>query len=164
MIKFLPLISLFVLVFSLCVFQSRGEDHAPDTVVTGMYINSIHNIDFKQKEYAISLWLWLKYRNKEFDFEKNIEIPQAKSVTKSFTTTDSTKDGRVYLLMKLDCIMKDAWKIDKFPFDFQTLRLMIENSQYDSTELVFKVDTVGDRYGKFAINGWKIIPDSFIIR
>jgi len=157
--KLLPLAGLFL--FLLCLSSVKSSGAAPDTVTTGIYITSIHNIDFKQKEYAITLWLWLKYRNKDFDFEKNIEIPQAKSVTKSFTTTDSTKDGRVYLIMKLDCIMKDSWKTAKFPFDYQTLRLTIENSQYDSTELVFGVDTLGAHYGAFAINGWSIRPDSF---
>lgn len=33
---------------------------APDTVKAGVYVTSIHDIDFKQKEYAVSLWLWLK--------------------------------------------------------------------------------------------------------
>lgn len=153
---------IFILLLLACIsYISSNAGNVPDTVTTGVYINSIHNIDFKQKEYAISLWMWFKYRNKEFDFDKNIEIPQAKSVTKSFTTSDTTKDGKIYILMKLDCVMKDSWKINKFPFDYQALRLTVENSQYDSTDLVFKVDTLGSQYGNFAISGWTIIKDSF---
>ncbi|MEO6905084.1 MAG: hypothetical protein ABI148_01880, partial [Ginsengibacter sp.] len=72
---------------------------APDTVKTGIYITSIHDIDFKQKEYTITFWLWLKYKNKEFDFMQNLEVPQAKSVTRSFATTD-TSGNEIYLLMK----------------------------------------------------------------
>jgi len=33
----------------------------------------------KQKEYAVNLWLWLKYKNKDFNFLQNLEVPQAKT-------------------------------------------------------------------------------------
>jgi hypothetical protein len=35
-----------------------AQDVKPDTVKVGVYITSIHDIDFKQKEYALNLWLW----------------------------------------------------------------------------------------------------------
>ncbi len=136
--------------------KAYAENGVPDTVLAGIYINSIHNIDFKQKEFAISCWLWLRYNNRDFDFIQNLEIPSAKSVNKSFSTIDTT-DGDVYLLMKLDCVMKDTWKIDNFPFDRQSLRFTIENSQYDSSQLVFKADTAGNHFDvKYTIRGWNI--------
>lgn len=138
-----------------------SQDAPPDTVYTGIYITSIHDIDFKQKEYTVNLWLWLKYKNKDFDFVQNLEVPQAKTVAKSFSTLD-TSGNRIYLLMKLQCVMKDSWKINSFPFDRQKLRLSIENSQYDSKSLVFAADTVGKHYDpRFTVNGWAI--DSFNI-
>ena len=133
-------------------------------MLSGIYITSIHNIDFKQKEYAVTFWAWFKYKNKDFDFATNIEIPNAKTFTKSFSSDTTAEGGRRYVLMKLECVMKDNWKIDKFPFDYQNLRLTIENSQYDTTDLVFKVDTVGAQYGVFAINGWNILKDSVSFR
>ena len=142
-------------------FNCFGQNTPPDTVYTGIYITSIHNIDFRQKEYAINLWLWLKYKKKEFDFAKNLELPQAKSVSISFNTVD-TSDGKVYMLMKLQCVMKDSWKIANFPFDRQNLRLSLENSQFDSSALVFANDTIkGKQYDRFTLNGWKIDDDSF---
>jgi hypothetical protein len=140
--------------FLLSSNMSYGE--TPDTVKTGVYITSIHNIDFKQKEYAVSLWLWLRYHKKDFDFQQNLEIPQAKSVTKSFATMDSS-GGDYYLLMKLDCVMKDSWKINNFPFDHQKLRFSIENSQFDSKALVFVPDHSGQSFdAKYTLRGWKI--------
>ncbi|NCI49291.1 hypothetical protein GWC95_05100 [Sediminibacterium roseum] len=130
-----------------------------DTVKTGIYITSIHDIDFKQNEYTVNLWLWMKYKRKEFDFVQNLEIPQAKSFTKLYSTVD-TSHGRVYLLMKLQCVMKDSWKINNFPFDRQRLRLSLENSQYDSKSLIFSPDTVGKHFDpRFTLRGWNI--DSF---
>jgi hypothetical protein len=144
-----------------CFFVSIlfAQEQKPDTVATGIYITSIHDIDFKQQEYTVDFWLWLKYKNPDFDFIHNLEIPSAKSVDKYFTTAD-TSNGQVYLLMKLQCVMKDSWRITNFPFDKQTLRLSIENSQYDKSAMVFKPDTLGQHYDpRFTLRGWMI--DSF---
>lgn len=141
--------------------RATAQDAPPDTVLTGIYITSIHNIDFKDKEFAINLWLWLKYKNKEFDFYNNLEVPAAKTVSKEFVTVDSS-GGKIYMLMKLSCLMKDTWRIANFPFDNQKLRINIENSQYDSRSLVFAPDTVGNHYDpRFTLSGWFI--DSCVI-
>lgn len=133
-----------------------AQSATPDTVKVGIYITSIHDIDFKQKEYTVTFWLWLKYKNKDFDFMHNLEIPMAKSFTRSFATTDSS-NNRIYLLMKIQCVMKDTWKIRNFPFDRQKLRLSIENSQFDENSLVFVRDTLGKNYDpRFTLSGWTI--------
>ncbi len=144
-----------------CVIQSDAQKSHPDTVSTGLYITSIHDIDFKQNEYTINFWLWLRYKNKAFDFAQNLEIPQAKSFTKLYSTIDSSK-GEIYTLMKVQCIMKDSWKIGNFPFDKQKLRLSLENSQFDSKDLIFVSDTSGKHYDpRFTLRDW--IIDSFIV-
>ncbi len=147
---------LLFLIIILLSFKSFAQNTPPDTVKIGVYITSIHDIDFKQKEYAVNLWLWLKYKNKEFNFPENLEIPQAKQVEKSFSTVD-TSGGMVYVQMKLQCIMKDSWRIDNFPFDRQTLRFSVENSQFDKNALIFQPDTVGQHFDpRFALRGWSI--------
>ena len=140
---------------------SHAEDSKPDTVSVGIYITSIHNIDFKEKEYTVSFWLWLKYKNRDFDFYNNLEIPQAKTVEKAFSLVDSSGE-KVYMQMKLQCVMKDNWRIANFPFDEQKLRLSIENSQFDSRYLVFTPDTVGNHFDpRFTLRGWTI--DSCVV-
>ena len=158
--KSIPIVLVILLINSFVKLAAQAQV-TPDTVKVGIYIVSIHDIDFKQKEYAISFWLWLKYKNKDFDFVKNLEVPQAKSVDKSFSVLD-TSGEEVNLQMKMQCVMKDNWKIANFPFDKQKLRLSIENSQYDSRYLVFKPDTVGKHFDpRFVLNGWLI--DSCIV-
>ena len=132
-----------------------------DTVKTGIYITSIHNIDFKQNEYEVNMWVWFTYHDPELNFIDNLEIPQAKSFTRSFTTIDST-GGKYYVLMKLQCTMKDSWRINNFPFDRQNLHLSLENSQFDVGSMVFLPDTLGKHFdARFTLRGWDI--DSFKI-
>ncbi|ARS40249.1 hypothetical protein CA265_11540 [Sphingobacteriaceae bacterium GW460-11-11-14-LB5] len=135
---------------------SFAQKNTPDTVKTGIYVTSIHDIDFKDKEYTVNFWLWLKYKNKEFNFADNLEVPQAKTVSKSFSTID-TSGNEVYMLMKLQCVMKDSWSINNFPFDHQLLRLSVENSQFDSSSLIFVPDTLGKQFDpRFTLRGWNI--------
>src|SRR6185295_74698 len=108
------------LFFSIFISTLSFAQGKPDTVSVGIYIVSIHDIDFRQKEYSVNFWVWFRYKRKEFDMWQNLEIPQAKTVTKSFLTVDST-DG-IYMLMKLQCVMKDSWRTNNFPFDRQKLR------------------------------------------
>lgn len=151
-----PVVLFSVVLFLFLSKSLLAQDSPPDTVSTGIYITSIHDIDFKQKEYTITFWLWLKYKNKDFDFLNNLEVPHAKTVSRSFATIDSSND-KIYLLMKMQCVMKDSWRIRNFPFDKQKLRLSIENSQYDSKSLVFIRDTVGKNYDpRFTLSQWKI--------
>jgi hypothetical protein len=148
------LIAFIIILFTSSV--TNAQQATPDTVYSGVYITSIHDINFKDKEYNINLWLWLKYKNKKFDFLHNLEVPQAKSVTTSYSTIDSS-DNKIYLLMKLQCVMKDSWAIDNFPFDRQKLRFSIENSQFDSKSLVFAADTLGKHFDpRFTLRGWRI--------
>ncbi|GAA4308551.1 ligand-gated ion channel [Mucilaginibacter gynuensis] len=149
----IKILAVITILFSL---TANAQKTKPDTVKTGIYITSIHNINFKDKEYTINLWLWMKYKNKDFDFEHNLEVPLAKTVDKAFSTVDTT-NGQIYLMMKLQCVMKDTWAIDNFPFDKQTLRFSIENSQFDSDALVFVPDTLGKHFDpRFTLRGWTI--------
>lgn len=156
-------LTLFFILYVLFAGTSGYAQDVPvkDTVKVGIYITSIHDIDFKQKEYTVNFWLWLTYKNRDFNFLDNLEIPQAKTVEKAFSVVDSSGES-IYMQMKLQCVMKDSWKIASFPFDQQRLRLSIENSQYDSRSLVFVADTLGNHYDpRFTLNGWTI--DSFVI-
>jgi len=149
-------------IFSLtlcCNIYAQGDKK--DTVYTGIYITSIHNIDFKQHEFTITFWLWMKYKNPELDFVNNLEVPNAKTVDKTFFTIDTTDNG-IVMQMQMQCIMKDSWQITNFPFDEQKLRVSLENSQYDTSTMIFVADTLGEKYDKrFALHGWYI--DSCII-
>ncbi len=151
------LLFLSFLIFTSCIIiKSSAQEAKIDTVKVGIYITSIHDIDFKQKEYTVIFWLWLKYKNKDFNFLQNLEMPQAKTVEKSFSTVDSSGD-QISMMMKLQCVMKDSWRIGNFPFDRQTLRLSLENSQYDSRSLIFIPDTVGQHFDpRFTLRGWRI--------
>jgi hypothetical protein len=79
----------------------------------------------------------------------------AKSVDESFYTID-TSGGQVSMQMKLQCVMKDSWRIENFSFDQQTLRFTIENSQFSAKSLVFVADTVGEHFDRRFTSAWMV--------
>ena len=118
---------------------------------------SIHDINFHDKEYTIRFWLWFLYDSPEFDFSKQLDIPNAKSIDPPEIIVDSI-DGKAWVMMKMKCTMKESWVVGDFPFDSQHLHVQIENTLFDKNTLVFEPDLTGSRYEKkIAIDGWKIM-------
>jgi hypothetical protein len=128
----------------------------PDTVKVGTYVISVHDINFHDKEYTARFWLWFVYNNPDFDFSRQLDIPNAKSIDEPEIIYDSL-NGKAWTIMKMKSTMKESWNVKDFPFDQQHLRIQIENSLFDNKTLVFAADTVGSKYDKKeAIDGWAI--------
>jgi hypothetical protein len=128
----------------------------PDTVKVGAYIISVHDINFHEKEYTARFWLWFVYSNPDFDFSKQLDIPNAKSIEAPEIINDST-DGKAWAIMKMKSTMKESWNVKDFPFDQQHLKIQIENTLFDNNSLVFVPDVKGSKHDeKEAIDGWEI--------
>ena len=154
-----------VLLFCSVALTSMGQDDSlivPDTVKVGAYVISVHDINFHEKEYTIRFWLWFVYDNPEFDFSKQLDIPNAKSIEPPEIIMDSL-DNKAWAIMKMKCIMKESWDVQDFPFDRQHLKVQIENTLFDNKRLVFTPDVKGSQFDKAeAIDGWEI--KNFIVR
>jgi len=145
---------LLAIVFVLSGFFKLSAQ--PDTVKTGAYIISVHDINFHDKEYTIRFWLWFLYNNPDFNFSNQLDITNAKSIEQPDIITDEM-EGKTWAMMKMKCVMKENWQVHDFPFDKQHLKVKIENSIYDVNSLVFKPDVKGSVFGEDeTIDGWTI--------
>jgi hypothetical protein len=147
---------LFSFIFLLSFTSEAEEKNTPDTVKIGSYIISIHDINFKNKEYTSRFWLWMLYDNPEFDFVKQVEVPNAKTLEKPDVIVD-TLEKNIWVLMKMKCVMKQSWEVTDYPFDNQELNLHVENTMFDASSLVFKADTAGSRCDPtLTVDGWDV--------
>lgn len=152
------ILTLLLIVFApLSLLAQDGKKPQPDTVTIGAYVISIHDIDFYNKEYTTRFWLWVRYNNNQkFNFPAQIDIPNAKDITRPEVISD-TVDNLVWQLLKMKCVMKENWKVTDFPFDKQKLTVHVENSIYDRNSLVFVADQAGSTYDReLALDGWRI--------
>src|SRR6478736_6984506 len=128
----------------------------PDTVKVGAYVMSVHDINFHDKEYTARFWLWFLYKNKGFDFVRQLDITNAKSIDQPQVLQDSIGHEQ-WSMLKMKCVMKENWNVLDFPFDKQHLNVHIENSLFDKNSLVFKADEKGSKYDpEGTLAGWKI--------
>ncbi len=128
----------------------------PDSVKVGAYVISVHDINFHDKEYTSRFWLWFLYDNPNFDFSKQLDIPNAKSIEDPQVINDSL-GGKTWVLMKMKAVMKENWNVQDFPFDRQHLRIQVENTMFDNSSMVFVPDIPGSHFDKDeAIDGWTI--------
>jgi hypothetical protein len=143
------------LVIFFCLFVSQIQAQ-PDTVKVGAYVISLHDINFRDKEYTMRFWLWFVYDNPDFDFTKQLDIPNAKTIEPPEIIMDSV-DGKAWVIMKMKCTMKEKWMVNDFPFDKQHLRVQIENTLFDNKSLVFVPDVLGSKFDKEdVLDGWTI--------
>jgi hypothetical protein len=151
------LIFLLLVITRFSLAQDSLSQDTPDTVKVGAYVIGLHDINFHEKEYTIRFWLWFVYDNPDFDFSKQLDIPNAKEIGPPEIIQDSI-DGKAWTIMKMKCVMKESWDVQDFPFDMQHLRLQVENTLFDKRSLVFVPDVKGSRFDeKEAIDGWRIV-------
>ena len=86
-LKFLALV-FFALV------GARTLSAQSDTVKVGTFIISVHDINFRDKEYTARFWLWFLYNNPDFDFSTQLDIPNAKSIDPAEIILDSIDEKR----------------------------------------------------------------------
>jgi hypothetical protein len=145
--------TLLVVLLLLLFTAARAQ---PDSVKVGAYVISVHDINFHDKEYTSRFWLWFLYDNPDFDFSKQLDIPNAKTIDQPEVINDSLQ-GKAWVLMKMKAVMKENWNVQDFPFDRQHLRIQIENTMFDNSTMVFVPDVAGSHFDKDeAIDGWRI--------
>lgn len=135
---------------------SQDSVSRPDTVKIGCYIVSLHNFNFREKEYTARFWLWMLYDSPEIEFHDDVEIPNAKTLHFDAIVDDST-EGNKWVQLKITATMKETWHVKDYPFDEQELHIIVENSKYDARTVVFVPDTVGQYYDPdLVVEGWHI--------
>lgn len=145
----------FLILGAVTAFAQEEQTPASE-VKAGVYIISVHDINFRDKEYTLRFWLWFIYDNPRFDFAGQLDLPNAKDIEIQETIYDSL-DGKRWAIMKMKATMKNSWNVHDFPFDKQSLKMHIENTLFDKRSLVFVPDTVGSSYDpEEAIDGWRV--------
>jgi hypothetical protein len=135
-----------------------------EIVKSGFYLISLHNFNFREKEYTARFWLWMFYKDPQLDFANTLDIPNAKEFDKQSVLLDSLVDEHgqklYWLQMKIRAVMKQSWRVRDYPFDAQTLYIRLENSKFDNTFLKFVADR--ESYGQIydrreTIDGWEVV-------
>jgi len=72
--------SLILILLLTVSLVGRVQAAVADTVTAGAYVISVHDINFRDKEYTMRFWLWFLYKNPGFNFTTQLDLPNAKSI------------------------------------------------------------------------------------
>lgn len=133
---------LFPLAASLLIALSVSAQK--DTCTVGLFINSIYDFKLDDKSYMADFWMWMNYKNDSLHFENAAEITNSKSADFSHYTNEKIGEWN-WVAQKCRAQLVHQWDVSNYPFDQQKLRIEIEDSQYDTTELVYKADKANSK-------------------
>ena len=129
--QFLLFVSVFLLGIT-CFAQK-------DTCKIGIYVNSIYDFKLDDKSYMADFWMWMNYKNDSLRFENNAEITNSKAAEFSHYSMEKKGEWN-WAAQKCRAQLIHQWDVSKFPFDKQYLRIEIEDSQTDTSKLVYEAD------------------------
>lgn len=133
--------SLLLIAALLSLFTATAQK---DTCKVGVYINSLYDFKLDDKSYMADFWMWMNYTDDSLQFENMIELPNSKSADFSHYSLEK-KGGWNWVTQKCRAQLIHQWDVSKFPFDQQVLRMEIEDTQHDTSQLVYKADEVNSK-------------------
>lgn len=115
-----------------------------DTCSIGIYISNVYDFKVEDKSFMADFWMWMNYTNDSLHFENAAEITNSKSSDFSHYTMEK-HDRSNWAAQKCRAQLMHQWDVSKFPFDKQVLQIIIEDSQYDTSALVYLADAVNSK-------------------
>lgn len=133
---------------------SEEEVVVKDTVKVGVYITSIYSLGFAENDFGIDFWVWFVHNNADIDPKETMEIFNSESQTFEYGTSES-KGDYLWSVQKCRAMIKKNWAIARFPLDDQTLDVILEETDRDTSEIVYIADVENSKIDPSVdLNGW----------
>ncbi|MEO5684375.1 MAG: hypothetical protein ABIQ88_17170 [Chitinophagaceae bacterium] len=127
-----------------------------DTCHIGIYINSIYDFKLDDKSYMADFWVWVNYKNDNLKFDNRLEITNGKSADFTHYSMEK-KAGWNWATQKCKAELIHQWDVSKFPFDKQQLHIEIEDTESDSSRLIYLADGANSKIDSlFCLSEWHI--------
>jgi hypothetical protein len=130
----------------------------PETASIGIYIGSIHNLDFTIGKFTADIWIWSV--SGDHDDQSPLETAYivneaGKSAVDSIRTV--RKNGKRWDQRRIRADLWANWQVGRFPFDTQTLTVELEEAFLSTDKLVYAADLKNSGLDdSVSIPGWQI--------
>ena len=135
------------------------EGAEPQAVQVGMFVASIHDLDFYEGTFQAIFWLWFIYDDANYRPLEAVEVVNARDYEIMESYSRDRSDGRYYMAAKFSAEINQHWDTTNFPFDDQRLEIVVESVGGNASELVFRADRDDSvNGGEVVAKGWAIQP------
>ncbi|MDP4637651.1 MAG: hypothetical protein NWR96_01000 [Crocinitomicaceae bacterium] len=148
--KKLTLISLFISIFSHALDAQKSQ-----AVTTGVFINSLYDLDFPGESFKVDMWIWCNYMDSSIKMNEMIEFPKTKEF--NFSNQVTEKRGKYqWMTMRGTGEVIKKWNVKDFPFDRQELNIALGYS-FDTSTFKVEADVLNSKIDPdFKLAGWNI--------
>ena len=151
-----------ILVITVLLLSNLLSFAQKDTCKLGIYVNSIYDFKLDDKSYMVDFWMWQNYKNDSLNFENTQDITNSKTADFSHYTHEK-KVAINWASQKCKAQMMHQWDVSNFPFDKQKLTIEIEDTEKDTSQLIYIADTLNSKIDpSFTTSEWNV--ENFTIK
>jgi hypothetical protein len=147
---------LFVLVAGTgALAPSAGAKESPHRYPLGVYVTSVNHIDAARRTAGVDMWVWSISQDGRSPL-KTMEMINADRATRTLASKLPRKQG-AWSQVKVSGTFRQLWNFSDFPFDRQTVSVVIEEGVLDASSFDYRVDARNSSYDpEIEIPGWQV--------
>jgi len=128
--------------------EAASLPEGPHEVIVGAYINDIQELDFKANNYIVDLYVWFRWNDPELDPAKTMEFMNRFASDDNLRETlyhepKKMPDGSLYSIIRYQGRFSTKFPLEKYPFDTQYLRVVMEDTVSADDAQVYVADSNG---------------------
>ncbi|MFM9035656.1 MAG: hypothetical protein ACKOQ4_15475 [Mycobacterium sp.] len=141
-------------VLGLLLLGSRGIASAspppapgpgPEQVTLGVYVQNVQHVDLTTNSFSADFYVWLRWMNPDLDAPAGLEIMNlfeswALTKTELYKEPRKQPDGSLVWLVRYQGQFNAALSVADYPFQKQTLRIVIEDGVENVNQVVYVPD------------------------
>jgi hypothetical protein len=121
---------------------------SPAQVIVGAYINDIQELDFKANNYVVDLYVWFRWNGSELDPSKTMEFMNRYASDDNvrealYEKPQEMPDGSLYSIIRYQGRFSTKFPLEKYPFDTQVLKVVMEDTVSGDDKQIYVPDTDG---------------------
>lgn len=125
---------------------STSSEVGPDEVLAGVYVSNIQSVSQATNSFDADFYVWLRWRNPDLDPTAGVEVMNPYMawglvVTPLHEEPQRQSDGSLLWLARYQGSFNAPLSLSDYPFERQTLRIIIEDGVDTTARVVYRPDT-----------------------
>ena len=124
---------------------STERETGPEKVTAGVYISNIQKVDLPTNSFDVDFYVWLRWTNPDLDPSEGLEVMNVYQrwglvETPLYDEPQKQSDGSLLWVARFQGSFNSPLSLSDYPFEKQTLRLIIEDGENDISSVVYEPD------------------------
>lgn len=125
---------------------SAGEEVGPEEVLAGVYVSNVQSVNLGTNSFDADFYVWLRWRNPDVDPTAGVEVMNTYMswglvVTPLYDEPQRQPDGSLLWVARYQGSFNAPLSLSDFPFERQTLRIIVEDGLLNTQKVVYRPDT-----------------------